>query len=110
MELLHEDHNGLKTSHIENKTDGHSYMVESENGKYRRMIQFQDGPVPANGINGITNESLLAIVIHRTKVLDKKFGCNENKMAIEHMQKALDLFTERTMGRMERGVEGKEVE
>jgi len=50
----------------------------------------------------------LAILIHRTKVLDGKFGCDENKRAIQHMEEALVNFEVRIARRMVRGVEGKE--
>lgn len=85
--------------------DGHYYSVLT--GKEYQMVKFQLGPVPANGVNGLTNEALLAILIHRTKFLDAKFGCDENKRAISHMEEALVNFEVRTARRMVRGVEGK---
>jgi hypothetical protein len=52
---------------------------------------------------------LLAILIHRTKFLDSRFSCDENKRAISHMEEALVNLEVRTARRMTRGVEGKEV-
>lgn len=83
---------------------GHFYDVLS--GDLITPIQFQHGPVKENGVNGVTNEALLAIVIHRTKILNDKFPCDENKRAITYMENALDLFEQRTKGRQNRGVEG----
>jgi len=73
-------------------------------------LNFQNGPVSQNGINGLTNELLLAVLIHRTEYLDGKFHCKENQQAINHMKIALAQLEARTASRAERGVEGKEVE
>ncbi|MDV4239022.1 hypothetical protein [Acinetobacter baumannii] len=57
-------------------------------------------------MNGITSEALLAILIHRTKILNNNFPCEENKRAITYMENALALFEQRTRDRQQRGVEG----
>jgi hypothetical protein len=80
-----------------------------DSGIRQQVIHFQSGPVPTSGVNGLTNEALLTILIHRTKILDAKFGCDENKRAIQHMEEALVNLEVRTARRMVRGVEGKEV-
>ena len=69
-------------------------------------VQFQMGPVPEAGVNGFTNEAMLAILIHRTQVLDSQYPCDENKAAIAAMQATLDAFNARTAKRQARGVEG----
>lgn len=69
--------------------------------------QFQIGDPKNVGINGFTNESLLAILIHRTKHLDSLFPSEENKHAITAMEEALKQFNLRTTKRINRGVEGK---
>lgn len=107
---IHTDHNGVAVNAISTTNDGtdvegHRYDVLS--GSMYHIIQFQQGAVQENGVNGLTNEALLAILIHRTKHLDSKFGCAENKRAIEHMEEALVNFEVRTARRMARGVEGK---
>jgi hypothetical protein len=56
-------------------------------------------------VNGLTNEVLLAILIHRTEALDAQYPCDENKEGIEHMKKALEAFNKRTANRKDRGVE-----
>lgn len=70
-------------------------------------VQFQIGDPKNVGINGFTNESLLAILIHRTKHLDSLFQSEENKHAITAMEEALKQFNLRTTKRINRGVEGK---
>lgn len=69
-------------------------------------VRFQDGPIPTNRVNGVTNEAMLAILIHRTKTLNERFPCEENEKALFHMKSALDWFNTRTEKRKVRGVEG----
>lgn len=110
MTLLYIDHNGLKVTHEADSlaNPGSFYTVSAENPEdFCQDLDFQDGPVPTNGVNGLTNEVLLVILIHRTKALDSKFPCPENKRAISDMENALVNFEVRTARRMARGVEGK---
>lgn len=72
-------------------------------------LRFQNGPIPANGVNGWTNEAVLAAVIDRTERLNAMFPCEENARAIESMKDALQAFNERTAARKARGVEGTNV-
>lgn len=81
--------------------DGESFVSE---------INFQDGPVSEHGVNGLTNEALLAILIHRTQILNEQFPCNENSEAIALMTKAKHVFESRTKRRQAAGIEGKMVE
>jgi hypothetical protein len=71
-----------------------------------QLLAFQAGPVPANGVNGLTNEALLVLLIHRTQALDRQSPCDENKAAMASMHSALEAFERRTAGRAARGVEG----
>ena len=73
-------------------------------------IHFQDGPTVIDGVNGVTNESLLKILIHRTKYHDGKFPSEQNKQAIASMEAALAAFDARTAERQARGAEGQQVE
>jgi hypothetical protein len=71
-------------------------------------ILFQNGPVPANGANGITIESLYAVICHRLEAFqDGPYACVENQAALEHTQKALEALKSRTAKRVAKGVEGK---
>lgn len=68
---------------------------------------FQDGPIKEAGINGITNEALLAVVMDRLEGFQMgKFSCLENQAALEHVRKALEALHDRTKKRLARGVEG----
>lgn len=109
---IHTDHNGVAVNAVAALADGadvegHQYVVVT--GAKSVTIDFQRGPVPANGVNGLTNEALLAILIHRTRHLNNKFSSAENVRAIDHMEQALMCFEVRTARRMVRGVEGQNV-
>lgn len=73
-------------------------------------IHFQEGPSVIDGVNGITSESLLKILIHRTQYLDSKIPSDQNKQAIAAMETALAAFNACTTERQERGVEGQQLE
>lgn len=87
---------------------GHAYNVGSSTTGWE-LVRFQQGPVPQYGVNGATNEALLAVLIHRTEHLNSQFPCEENEVALEHMRAALRSFESRTAKRIARGVEGVEV-
>ena len=71
-------------------------------------IDFQDGPVLEAGVNGIHNEQLLAVVIHRLQGFQSgPFACRENALALTKLQEALMWLKARTEDRVTRGVEGK---
>lgn len=114
MSRIHEDHNGVSVLHTsEYGNSGHDYLVgRGENSAFHIMadISFQNGAVKANGVNGITSEALLAILIHRTEALNERFSCKENEEAIACLKGALNAFESRTKGRIDRGVEGLEKE
>ena len=109
---IHTDHNGVAVNAISRLADGtdvegHVYQVLA--GSKSSQIDFQFGPVLANGVNGLTNEALLAVLIHRTQFLNNKFHCEENDAAINHMKQALVNLEVRTARRMVRGVEGQHI-
>ena len=73
-------------------------------------LHFQDGPTVLEGVNGATNEALLKVLIHRTKILDSQFPSEHNKEAIATLESALAAFDARTAERLARGVEGLNAE
>lgn len=71
-------------------------------------ILFQNGPIAEHGINGITQEALLAIIIDRLQSFQKgPFACRENALALTKLEEAKHWLFSRTLERMQRGVEGK---
>jgi len=82
--------------------DGPDDMCEA-NPTY---IRFHTG-IPDEGINGVSMESLLAIVAHRLQGFQSgPFASESNAMALAHIKLAIDELTARTRARADRGVEG----
>ena len=70
-------------------------------------LSFQNGPINENGINGLTQEVLLAIVVDRLRSFQAgKFACRENALALTKIEEAQQWLHARTRARMVRGVEG----
>ena len=74
---------------------------------FRSDIHFQEGPIKENGVNGVNNEDLIAMVICRLDHFqESEFACYENDLAIMKLEEALLWLRKRTMGREKRQVEG----
>ena len=87
----------------------HLYEI-TLNGSLVCTVKFQKGPILEAGMNGITNEALLAVVIDRLRGFTKgQFSCKETEMALHHTEEALSWLRQRTLERINRGVEGKRV-
>lgn len=70
-------------------------------------LNFQNGTISETGVNGITNESLLAVVADRLDGFQNgPFACLENEAALSAVRAALRALQSRTLSRMARGVEG----
>lgn len=84
----------------------HCYVIGVP-GEQPTTIRFQEGGVKEAGINGITQETLIAIAIHRLRCFQSgPFACRENAVALTHLETALMWLQKRTRDRMARGVEG----
>lgn len=84
---------------------GQSIDIISATTKTR--IPFQDGPIKEFGVNGITQEALLAIVIDRLRSFQSgPFSCRDNAIALTHCEEALLWLQKRTRDRIHRNVEG----
>lgn len=71
-------------------------------------VKFQNGPINEAGINGVTQEVLLAIIIDRLRSFQSgPFSCRENALALTKCEEALQWMHSRTLERMRRGVEGQ---
>lgn len=70
-------------------------------------INFQNGPLKEVGTNGVTHESLLAILIDRLEGFQRgPFACDENQIALTHLRAAQEALLSRTRARLARSVEG----
>jgi hypothetical protein len=118
---------GLKIAAADEPGQGganHAYVVSGFNtdhnpsavygdidpGQTSLSVIFQNGPIREHGLNGVTQEALLAIVIDRLRSFQSgPFGCPENGTALNHCEQALGVLKERTANRIKRGVEGKNI-
>jgi hypothetical protein len=72
------------------------------------LIRFQKGALQEVGLNGGSDEALLAVVIDRLQSFQAgPFACRENALALTKIQEALHWLNHRTRDRMARGVEGQ---
>lgn len=91
----------------------HRYRVSGFNaagapeGSGYTLINFQNGPINEAGVNGITQEALLAIVVDRLRSFQSgPYACRENALALTKIEEAQHWLQQRTIARMRRGVEG----
>ncbi len=70
-------------------------------------IIFQNGPIKEFGVNGVTHEALMAIVMDRLRSFQAgPFACRENALALTKIEEAMHWLQHRTRVRVARGVEG----
>ena len=87
----------------------HEYHILSDEGFLTDscLIKFQNGPIKEHGVNGISGEALLAVVIDRLRSFQAgPFASRENASALTHAEMALMWLQKRTRDRLARGVEG----
>lgn len=90
----------------------HNYSIDCvggapDSGGMTFNIKFQDGPINEAGVNGISNEALLAIVRHRLQGFQSgPYSCRENALALTKIEEAMHWLHHRTRERASRGVEG----
>lgn len=86
----------------------HQYLIgRTDDDLHDCRIHFQNGPIKENGVNGTSNEALLAIVEDRLLGFQKgAFSCRENAIALTKLQEAMMWLQKRTRDRVLRGVEG----
>lgn len=78
-----------------------------QNALTTSYIHFQHGAVKEVGLNGISDEALLAVVADRLQGFQSgAFSCRENAIALTHIETAILWLNKRTLDRMARGVEG----
>lgn len=117
--IIHEDDH-IQVHVLDKKGNGgahHKYSinckeVDPDKGGLLELgyVNFQKGGIAENGVTGITNEAMLAIVAHRLDCFQSgPFPCDENAEAFSHTKRALHVLENRTSKRKDRGVEGKEV-
>jgi hypothetical protein len=84
----------------------HAYRLQIPNVP-ASYINFQNGPIAEAGVNGLTHEALLAILIDRMEGFQGgPYASPDNQEALDAMRTAQTALQRRTKARMARGVEG----
>jgi hypothetical protein len=93
----------------------HSYVIFADESKVvtkpgitvYTQLNFQNGPIKECGVNGVTQEALLAICADRLRSFQSgPYACKENAVALTHIETAQLWLQKRTRERLARGVEG----
>lgn len=93
----------------------HKYLIyldesvrnDPKDGTVHVAVDFQNGPIQEVGINGVSGEAYLAILIDRLRSFQAgPYKCRENACALTHLEEALMWLQKRTRDRLARGVEG----
>jgi hypothetical protein len=88
----------------------HKYAVTITDPKahfFTHGFSFQNGPIGEVGVNGLTHEVLIAILIDRLEGFQSgQYACHENRRALDALYEAQLWLHNRTQARIERGVEG----
>jgi len=92
-----------------NGNANHEYVigVDLASGPSKTIIRFQDGAIQEVGVNGLTNETLLAIVADRLRGFQSgPYACLENALALKCVNESIQWHHQRTRLRLRRSVEG----
>lgn len=93
--------------------DCHTYEMDTFQNtiaELRPVLHFYQMREDGTKIDGVTNEEVIAVLLHRLnflneKLLGGKFRCHENSLAITKLEEALMWLGRRTANRIARGVE-----
>ena len=85
----------------------HEYQTLSADGEELLRVSFQNGLIKEFGVNGTSNEALLAIVIDRLRGFQSgDYRCRENALALTKLEESLMWLQKRTRDRINREIEG----
>lgn len=94
---------GFNTASNPSAVTPHGKPITMRNTK----LLFQNGPINEVGVNGITHEALLEILVDRLKGFQEgPYAGSYNSAALHHIKQAQSMLRMRTEERMSRGVEG----
>lgn len=85
----------------------HHYRLRLPSVPEDIFLDFQNGPIAEAGVNGITHEALIAVLVDRLECFQAgPYACAENREALASLKMAQHWLHERTRARVARGVEG----
>ena len=98
-------HHRYRISGFNNRSNPSKFTVDELANHV--VILFQNGPIKEAGVNGVTHEALLRILIDRLECFQGgPYQCQDNGIALSHLRMALATLRQRTRERMARNVEG----
>jgi hypothetical protein len=72
-----------------NDENGQRTVYELHHGQEVTVIRFQKGSPSLDGVNGVTNEALIAVLLDRLKSVQAVLPCLENEGALEGLNVAM---------------------
>ena len=60
------------------------------------VMEFHSGPLDEGNAQGVLNESLIDILLHRIECLDRSIPCDENKESLAALKSARTALTARS--------------
>lgn len=86
----------------------HEYRIAADGSPgFCFEIRFQNGPLREAGVNGLTQEALLAVLEDRLVGFQSgPYATADNAEALAHIRGAMECLHRRTKERVARGVEG----
>lgn len=89
----------------------HRFIVAAvDSGDIVGEIHFQEGPIKEHGVNGVSNEDLILMVVNRIEDFqNSEYACSENDEAIEYLMKAIESLRSCTNRRISEGTEGTSI-
>ena len=94
---------GNRTQPIPSDVGHNVYYVHGPKDEFRQEIHFQNGS-PAQGVNGLSNEAVISVVLHRLSKQNESFPSPYNVLAIYLLQGALAALHSRVKDRQDFGI------
>lgn len=94
---------GNRTQPLPNDIGHNVYYVHGPKDEFRQEIYFQNGS-PVQGVNGLSNEAVISVVLHRLSKQNESFPSPYNVLAIYLLQGALAALHSRVKDRQDFGI------
>lgn len=94
---------GIKIEAQPTEVGNNNYNLVQETCRLQHQIKFQNGS-PQLGVNGLSNEAVIATVLHRLNKQNESFPSAYNTLAILFLQGALTALHTRVKDRTEFGI------
>lgn len=99
---------GSKIQPLPTELGFNRYDIHGVDGAFRQEIHFQNGS-PQQGLNGVSNEAIIATVLHRLTRQNEAFPSPYNVLTITFLQGALSALHSRVKDRETFGISDKPI-